>query len=167
MNIKILILILLLFLILFLTGCKFLNYFIPPKESIIKFSIGDYSGEWTSDGFEGVADEKYIEFFSPPKDKFRAIRMNIALKKPVISKIYTEKDSMVEFLDGGTSTENVFNLDDKRTKIRINLIEWSDKPRGLIEGDIEATLYDYDGKKYEMKGHFKTYQALGTINSFH
>jgi hypothetical protein len=153
-------------LVFWLTGCKTLSYLCPLKKSVILFTIGDYSGKWISDGFEGVADEKCIEFSSPSKDEFCAISMGMWLKKPVTPKTYTEKDSKIEFYDL-ENDENVFNLGDNRTRIKIDLKEWSDKPRGLIEGEIEATLYDFKGKKYEMTGHFKAYQALGTINSLH
>ena len=152
-----------------LSGCNLL-YFIPPKESVLEFTIGSYKGKWVSQGFEAVGDEKCIAFYSKETVKgFNGDSMHIWLKKPVEKGTYTEKNSRVEFYNSQSDerSDSLFNHEDQRTKIIVNLKTWSTKPRGLIEGDIEADFYDYYGKKHIMKGHFTAYQALGTINSYH
>lgn len=149
-----------------LIGCN-LSYFIPPKESILEFTINNYYGKWTSNGAEGVADKRYIQF-SPkilPKE-FKADNVVIWFTEPVKPKLYSQEDSEIEFRSSITN-KTVFNTKNPLTRININLKNWSNKPRGLIEGDIEGIFYDYNGLPFKMNGHFKAYQALGTINSFH
>lgn len=151
------IIILLLLMAFFLSRCNII-YFIPPKKSVLEFSINNYSGKWRSQGFEAVGDERCIAFYSKEKpDNFSGDYLHLWLKEPVKRKLFTENDSRIDFMTSQDDDygKSLFNSKDLRTKIFINLKEWSNKPRGLIEGNIEATLYDFEGKKYEMKGHFK------------
>lgn len=164
------ILIILLLLIAFFLSLCNISYFIPPKESILEFKFGDYQGKFKSGGFEAVSDDRYIEFYTPKKPENLIFnKVTIVFKHPVTPKTYIKEDCIMEFDDCELDYPKsiVLTSKDPRTKLLIDLKEWSNKPRGLIEGYIEATFYDYEDKKYEMKGYFKAYQALGTINSFH
>ena len=150
-------------LVIFMSGC----YFVPPQKSRLEFTINDYKGVWHSGGFEAVRNRRSIKFYSKASD-YIADYLFIWLSEPVTPKVFTENEAVIMFLDSRSGTsDRVIDSVDERTKIRINLTKWSKEPRGLIEGDIEAVLYDKNGKEYLMKGHFKAYQALGTINSYH
>jgi hypothetical protein len=150
-------------------GCN-LGVFIAPEESVLDFSIDSYKGKWVSGGFEAVADERGIVFSSKNAGEtaFNGDGVIISLKEPVKEKVFDKSNSSIDFFFSSDQTPYpLLNNNDPRLTIRIDLQKWSSKPRGLIEGDIEAILYDFKGKPYQMKGHFKAYQAMGTINSVH
>ena len=157
-----------LLLALFVSGCN-PSYFIPPKDSFFKFSIGELNYVWKSQGFEAVGDERDIQFYTKnPPSSLVGDNLIIWIKKPVSAKVFTEKNTRIEFFNSESDSRfSVLDSTNSKTKIKLDLKKWSTKPRGLIEGEIIAYLYDSKGKGYKMVGHFIAYQALGTINDFH
>ena len=151
-----------------LLGFGYIFHPSPPK-SIIQFTINGHKKVWESSGFEGVGDLRDIQFFSSEDETvFDCDSLIIWIKEPVTVKTYNEENVVIELIQNneqGSST--IITSERNQGKLTLVLNRWSEEPRGKIEGDIDAFLLNEKGEGFILKGSFKAYQAIGTMNNFH